>query len=80
MLSVKPKKAEAVLFYSQLPDGQPDRMSQHGGCPVLLVRIHCTELHCTVLHYTTLYCAILYSTVMYFTVLHCIVLYCTALH
>jgi hypothetical protein len=37
MLSVKPKKAEALLFYSQLPDGQPDRSSLHGGCPVLQV-------------------------------------------
>ena len=38
MLSITPKKAEAVLFYSQLPDGQPDRTSLHGGCPVLTVR------------------------------------------
>ena len=34
-LSVKPKNGEAVLFYSQLPDGAVDRMSLHGGCPVL---------------------------------------------
>jgi hypothetical protein len=39
MLSVKPKKTEALLFYSQLPDGRPDRSSLHGGCPVLLVSI-----------------------------------------
>ena len=39
MLSVKPKKAEALLFYSQLPDGRPDRSSLHGGCPVLQVWI-----------------------------------------
>jgi hypothetical protein len=34
-LSVRPKKAEAILFYSQFPDGVPDRLSLHGGCPVL---------------------------------------------
>lgn len=34
-LAVKPKRAEAILFYSQLPNGDPDRSSYHGGCPVL---------------------------------------------
>lgn len=34
-LSVKPKRAEAVLFYSQFPNGEPDRSAYHGGCPVL---------------------------------------------
>jgi len=35
-LSVYPKKGEAVLFYSQQPDGNLDRSSLHAGCPVLL--------------------------------------------
>ena len=34
-LSVKPKKATAILFYSQYPDGRKDELSNHGGCPVL---------------------------------------------
>lgn len=34
-LAVKPKKARAVLYYSQLPDGTLDPLSRHGGCPVL---------------------------------------------
>ena len=34
-LSVKPKKAHAILFYSQNPDQTADPMSLHGGCPVL---------------------------------------------
>lgn len=34
-LSVRPNSARAVLFYSQLPTGEPDPASLHGGCPVL---------------------------------------------
>lgn len=34
-LAVKPRKAEAVLFYSQHPDGRLDEAALHGGCPVL---------------------------------------------
>jgi len=34
-LSYRPRKAGAVLFYSQEPDGTPDKQSLHGGCPVL---------------------------------------------
>lgn len=34
-MAVKPLKAEAVLFYSQHPNGQVDLSSLHGGCPVL---------------------------------------------
>jgi 2OG-Fe(II) oxygenase superfamily len=34
-LSVRPKRGRAVLFYSQFPNGKSDRMSLHGGCPVL---------------------------------------------
>jgi hypothetical protein len=34
-LAVRPNSARAVLFYSQLPNGQPDPASLHGGCPVL---------------------------------------------
>lgn len=36
-LAVKPKRATALLFYSQLPNGQPDPMSEHGACPVIEV-------------------------------------------
>jgi len=34
-MAIKAKKAEAILFYSQFPDGRVDRLSLHGGCPVL---------------------------------------------
>jgi len=34
-LAVTPKKGDAILFYSQLPDGTIDKNSLHGGCPVL---------------------------------------------
>ena len=30
-LAVRPKKAHAILFYSQHPDGTVDRASKHGG-------------------------------------------------
>ncbi len=33
--SVKPHVGRAVLFYSQHPNGEEDKMSLHGGCPVL---------------------------------------------
>ena len=33
--SVRPTAGRAVLFYSQLPNGEPDPMALHGGCPVL---------------------------------------------
>ena len=34
-LALKPRKAEAILFYSQTPWGEADRTSLHAGCPVL---------------------------------------------
>ncbi|KAL5229832.1 hypothetical protein ABZP36_028608 [Zizania latifolia] len=34
-LSVKPKKGDALLFWSMRPDGTLDRSSLHGGCPVI---------------------------------------------
>jgi hypothetical protein len=34
-LAVIPHSARAVLFYSQYPNGEPDKDSLHGGCPVL---------------------------------------------
>ena len=34
-LSVQPRKGDALLFYSQTPDGQLDQSSLHGACPVL---------------------------------------------
>ena len=34
-LAVVPHSARAVLFYSQHPNGEEDRSSLHGGCPVL---------------------------------------------
>jgi len=33
--SIRPHAGRAVLFYSQLPNGEVDLMSWHGGCPVL---------------------------------------------
>eukprot|EP00536_Pseudo-nitzschia_multiseries_P001807 jgi/Psemu1/251016/estExt_Genewise1Plus.C_230133 len=34
-LSLRPYAGRAILFYSQLPNGEEDHMSLHGGCPVL---------------------------------------------
>ena len=34
-LAVRPTHGRAVLFYSQHPNGAPDKSSKHGGCPVL---------------------------------------------
>jgi hypothetical protein len=34
-LAIKPKKGRAILFYSQTPAGDEDRLLFHGGCPVL---------------------------------------------
>lgn len=34
-LKVKPKKRSVVVFYSLLPNGEPDEYSLHGGCPVV---------------------------------------------
>lgn len=34
-LAVKPEAGKAVLFYSQLPDGNLDDLSQHAAKPVL---------------------------------------------
>jgi len=34
-LAVRPNSARAVLFYSMHPNGVEDKMSLHGGCPVL---------------------------------------------
>jgi hypothetical protein len=34
-LAIQPNSARAVLFYSQLPNGEQDPASLHGGCPVL---------------------------------------------
>lgn len=34
-LTFRPGRAKSVLFYSQHPNGEPDKSSQHGGCPVL---------------------------------------------
>jgi hypothetical protein len=33
--STKPKRGKAVLFYSQLPNGEEDKMAVHGACPVM---------------------------------------------
>jgi hypothetical protein len=35
-LAVQPKAGEAILFYSQNPDGTTDELSRHGACPVLV--------------------------------------------
>ncbi|RWR84508.1 putative prolyl 4-hydroxylase 10 [Cinnamomum micranthum f. kanehirae] len=34
-LSVKPKRGDALLFWSMNPDATPDPSSLHGGCPVI---------------------------------------------
>lgn len=34
-LSVKPKRGDALLFWSMKPDATPDPSSLHGGCPVI---------------------------------------------
>jgi len=34
-LAIRPHSSRAVLFYSQNPDGTPDKDSLHGGCPVI---------------------------------------------
>jgi hypothetical protein len=34
-LAVQSRAGRAVLFYSQFPNGKIDKMSEHGGCPVL---------------------------------------------
>lgn len=33
--SVKPRKGDALLFFSLKPDASPDEFSLHAGCPVL---------------------------------------------
>ncbi|XP_057546286.1 probable prolyl 4-hydroxylase 4 [Amaranthus tricolor] len=34
-IAVKPKKGDALLFFSLYPNAVPDQMSLHGGCPVI---------------------------------------------
>ncbi|KAK9827628.1 hypothetical protein WJX81_000570 [Elliptochloris bilobata] len=34
-VAFKPKKGDALLFYSLLPNGKLDPLSLHGGCPVI---------------------------------------------
>jgi hypothetical protein len=34
-LAIRPYSGRSVLFYSQLPNGEKDPNSLHGGCPVL---------------------------------------------
>ena len=34
-LAIESRAGRSILFYSQLPDGQVDKASYHGGCPVL---------------------------------------------
>jgi prolyl 4-hydroxylase len=34
-LAVRPRKGDALLFYSLQPDGELDKASLHGGCPVI---------------------------------------------
>jgi hypothetical protein len=38
-LTVRPKKGQALLFYTQRPDGTPDLDSEYAECPVLKVTI-----------------------------------------
>ncbi len=32
---VRPRRGDAILFFSLKPDGQMDEKSLHGGCPVI---------------------------------------------
>ena len=34
-MAIRSTSGRAVLFYSQLPNGEEDKVSTHGGCPVL---------------------------------------------
>lgn len=34
-IAVRPKKGDALLFFSLYPNAHPDPMSLHGGCPVI---------------------------------------------
>jgi len=34
-LSIQPYSSRAVLFYSQHPNGEEDKLSEHGACPVI---------------------------------------------
>lgn len=36
----KPARGSALMWYSVLPNGNPDPWVQHGGCPVILGRKH----------------------------------------
>ena len=56
--AVPPRRGDAILFYSQRPDGRLDVNSLHGACPVLKVRLcyalppfnrHIANLPCFVL-------------------------------
>ena len=58
MFTVKPKRGEAILFYSQHPDGTVDNMSIHGGCPVIQGTKWAANLW--------VYCIYLYICIFYF--------------
>lgn len=45
-LAVQPRKASAVLFYSQHPDGRVDSTSLHGACPVVRGQKWAANLWC----------------------------------
>ena len=56
--AVPPRRGDAILFYSQRPDGHLDVNSLHGACPVLKVslkRLHALLFH-TVNVNTSLIC------------------------
>jgi len=40
MFTVQPRRGEAILFYSQHPDGQVDKMSIHGGYIAAHIHTH----------------------------------------
>jgi len=57
--AVNPKKGDALLFYSQQPNGTLDEMSLHGGCPVLSgvkVRAYAAKNPPLSFHHCTLRC------------------------
>lgn len=51
-------RGDAILFYSQRPDGELDINSLHGACPVLKGKLRC-------------FSSFIRDVVMYLIILHC---------
>jgi prolyl 4-hydroxylase len=61
-LNVKPEKGKAVLFYSQLPDGNLDDFSHHAALPVTEGEKVCCVGTCSVGEH---FCFVLFLTFHY---------------